>query len=54
MVEDENGKLVWECPNCGNRDLNKLTVIRRICGYLGANTANQGRMADIHDRVMHL
>lgn len=54
MVEDENGKLIWECPNCGNRDLNKLTVIRRICGYLGANTANQGRMADIHDRVMHL
>lgn len=54
MEEDKNGKLIWKCPNCGNEDLNKLTVVRRICGYLGSNTANQGRMADIHDRVMHL
>ena len=54
MKKDKTGKLYWECPNCGNKDLNKMTIVRRVCGYLSSNTANQGRMADIHDRVMHL
>ena len=53
MIE-ENGKLRWKCPNCGNTDLNKMTIVRRVCGYLSSNTANQGRMADIRDRVLHL
>lgn len=54
-VDDGHGKLVWECPNCGNRDRHKMVVVRRICGYLGgANDVNQGRMGDIHDRVLHL
>ena len=54
-VDDGHGKLVWECPNCGNRDKTKMVVVRRICGYLGgANDVNQGRMGDIHDRVLHL
>ena len=44
IVEDEkSGKLVWECPNCGNRDQNKMSVVRRTCGYLGSNYWNQGR-----------
>lgn len=54
MKTDKTGKLYWECPNCGNKDLNKMTIVRRVCGYLSSNTANQGRMADIHDRVIHL
>lgn len=54
-VDDGHGKLVWECPNCGNRDKTKMVVVRRICGYLGgANDVNQGRMGDIHDRVLHV
>lgn len=54
-VDDGHGKLVWECPNCGNRDRHKMVVVRRICGYLGgANDVNQGRMGDIHDRVLHV
>lgn len=54
-VDDGHGKLVWECPNCGNRDKTKMVVVRRICGYLGgANDVNQGRLGDIHDRVLHL
>ena len=52
-VEDD-GKLVWECPNCGNRDEQKLNVCRRVCGYLGVNTYNQGRMSEIAERVLHL
>lgn len=54
-VEDEHGKLVWECPNCGNRDLTKMSVVRRVCGYLGGATGfNQGRTQEIKDRVLHL
>ena len=54
-VPDEAGKLVWECPNCGNRDLNKLSVVRRVCGYLGGATGfNQGRTQEIAERVLHL
>ena len=54
MKKDESGKLYWQCPNCGNTDLNRMSIVRRVCGYLSSNTANQGRMADIHDRVLHL
>lgn len=53
IVEDD-GKLVWECPNCGNRDQSKLNVARRTCGYIGTQFWNQGRTAEIRDRVMHL
>ena len=54
IVKDGNGKLVWECPNCGNRDQNKMSVVRRTCGYLGTNFWNQGRTEEIQDRVLHL
>lgn len=53
IVEDD-GKLVWECPQCGNRDETKLNVVRRTCGYLGSNFWNQGRTQEIKDRVLHL
>ena len=53
IVEDD-GKLVWECPKCGNRDQNKLNVARRTCGYIGSNFWNQGRTQEIRDRVVHL
>ena len=53
IVEDD-GKLVWECPNCGNRDEQRMNVCRRVCGYLGVNFFNQGRTAEIADRVIHL
>ena len=53
IVED-GGKLVWECPKCGNRDQNKLNVARRTCGYIGTQFWNQGRTAEIRDRVLHL
>ena len=54
IVEDEAGKLVWECPNCGNRDQNKLFGARRTCGYIGTQFWNQGRTQEIRDRVLHL
>ena len=54
IIEDETGKLVWECPNCGNRDQDKLFVARRTCGYIGTQFWNQGRTQEIKDRVMHL
>ena len=54
IVEDEAGKLVWECPNCGNRDQNKLFVAPRTCGYIGTQFWNQGRTQEIRDRVLHL
>ena len=54
IVEDEAGKLVWECPNCGNRDQNKLFVARRTCGYIGTQFWNQGRTQEIRDRGLHL
>jgi len=53
-IVEEDGKLIWECPNCGNRDQKKMNVCRRVCGYLGTQYFNQGRTAEIADRVMHL
>ena len=53
IVEDD-GKLVWECPNCGNRDQEKMNVARRTCGYIGTQFWNQGRTKEIRDRVLHL
>lgn len=54
IVEDKEGKLVWECPNCGNRDQDKMHVTRRTCGYIGTQFWNQGRTQEIRDRVLHL
>lgn len=54
IITDENGKLVWECPNCGNRDQAKMNVARRTCGYIGTQYWNQGRTQEIKDRVLHL
>ncbi len=54
IVEDENGKLIWECPNCGNTDQHKMSVARRTCGYIGTQFWNQGRTQEIKDRVLHL
>ncbi|MCI9247900.1 MAG: anaerobic ribonucleoside-triphosphate reductase [Dorea sp.] len=54
IKEDEAGKLVWECPNCGNRDQNHMFVARRTCGYIGTQFWNQGRTQEIKDRVLHL
>ena len=54
IVTDENGKLVWECPNCGNRDQSKMNVARRTCGSIGTQFWNQGRTQEIKDRVLHL
>lgn len=53
-IIDENGELIWECPNCGNRDKNKMNVARRTCGYIGSNFWNQGRTEEIHERYVHL
>jgi len=52
--ENENGKLIWECPNCGNHDQEKLFVARRTCGYIGTQFWNQGRTQEIRDRVLHV
>lgn len=54
IVNDDSGKLVWECPKCGNRDENKLNVARRTCGYIGTQFWNQGRTQEIKERVLHL
>ena len=54
IKEDESGKLIWECPNCGNRDQDKMSVARRTCGYIGTQFWNQGRTQEIKDRVLHL
>ena len=54
IVKDDSGKLVWECPNCKNRDQNKMNVARRTCGYIGTNYWNQGRTQEIAERVLHL
>ena len=53
-VQDENGKYIWRCPNCGNTKLDRMSVVRRTCGYIGSNYWNQSRTAEIHDRVLHL
>ena len=54
IKEDENGKLIWECPNCGNRNQDKMSVARRTCGYIGTQFWSQGRTQEIKDRVLHL
>ena len=56
LVKDEGGKLIWECPNCLNRDSSTMDIAFRVCGYIGTakNGGNQGRYGDVHDRVMHL
>ena len=54
IVTDENGKLVWECPKCGNRDTRKMNVARRTCGYIGTKFWNSGRTEEIKERVLHL
>jgi len=55
MIRNEDGKLIWHCEQCGNENIDRMNVVRRICGYLGnANAMSQGRMGDIHDRVLHL
>jgi ribonucleoside-triphosphate reductase len=54
VIEDENGKLIWKCPNCGNTDEGKLNICRRTCGYLGTNFWNQGRTQEIKERYVHL
>ena len=53
-IKDDDGKLVWECPNCGNRDQSKMNVARRTCGYIGTQFWNQGRTQEIKERVLHL
>ena len=54
VVKDANGKLVWECPKCGNRDQSRMNVARRTCGYIGSQYWNQGRTQEIKERVLHL
>lgn len=54
QIIEEDGKLLWECPNCGNRDQNNMNVARRTCGYIGSQFWNQGRTQEIKDRVLHL
>ena len=54
IVEEEDGKLVWKCPNCGNTDQDKMNVARRTCGYIGTQFWNQGRTQEIKERVLHL
>ena len=54
IIEDKDGKLVWECPNCHNRDQSKMNVARRTCGYIGTQYWNQGRTQEIQERVLHL
>ena len=54
IVTDIDGKLIWECPNCGNRDQNKMNVARRTCGYIGTQFWNQGRTQEIKERVLHM
>ena len=54
IEKDESGKLIWVCPNCGNKDQNKMSVARRTCGYIGTQFWNQGRTQEIKDRVLHL
>ena len=54
QIVDENGKLKWRCPQCGNMDQTKMNVARRTCGYIGSQFWNQGRTQEIRDRVLHL
>ena len=54
QLEEKHGKLIWKCPCCGNEDQTKMHVARRTCGYIGTQYWNQGRTAEIKDRVLHL
>ena len=54
IIENEDGKLIWKCPNCGNTNQNKMNVARRTCGYIGTQFWNQGRTQEIRDRVLHI
>ena len=54
QIAEENGKLIWKCPQCGNTDQDKMNVARRTCGYIGTQFWNQGRTQEIRDRVLHL
>ena len=54
QIVEEDGKLIWECPNCGNHDQDKMNVARRTCGYIGTQFWNQGRTQEIKERVLHL
>ena len=54
IITDSSGKLIWECPECGNRDQNMMSVARRTCGYIGTNFWNQGRTQEIKERVLHV
>ena len=54
IKKDATGKLIWECPKCGNRDQSKMHVARRTCGYIGTQYWNQGRTQEIKERVLHL
>ena len=54
QIVEENGKLIWKCPKCGNTDQDKMNVARRTCGYIGTQFWNQGRTQEIRDRVLHL
>ena len=54
IEEDESGKLIWKCPNCGNTDRDRMNIARRVCGYISAQSFNQGRTAEIRDRYVHL
>ena len=54
IVKDENGKFIWECPNCKNHDHNKMNVARRVCGYISTNDMNQGRIHEVKERKLHL
>ena len=54
LITEADGKLLWECPHCHNRDQSKMNVARRTCGYIGTQFWNQGRTQEIKDRVLHL
>ena len=54
QIINENNKFIWECPNCKNRDFNKMNIARRVCGYISTNDLNQGRINEIKERVVHL
>lgn len=54
IVEDDKNKLIWECPCCGNRNFNKMNIARRVCGYIGSNEVNQGRLQEYEKRIIHL
>lgn len=54
IVENDDGKLIWKCPKCGNTDRNKMNIARRTCGYIGVNDFNQGRTQEIKERYVHL